>query len=72
MRGLCRGLVPCRTNDAWGIGNYGQKQGGAIFKEMMRWLWRDQRVSTEPIDTVARSFRASAAPPAGIAVKPAN
>ena len=41
----------------WGIGNHGQKQGGAIFPEMMRWLWRDQPVSTDPYDTVERSFR---------------
>ncbi len=41
----------------WGIGNHGQKQGGAIFPEMMRWLWRDQPVSTDPNDTVERSFR---------------
>jgi enterochelin esterase family protein len=24
----------------------------------MRWLWRDQPVSTDPNDTVERSFRA--------------
>ena len=41
----------------WGIGNHGQKQGGAIFPEMMRWLWRDQPVSTDPNDTLERSFR---------------
>jgi enterochelin esterase family protein len=44
-------------NFAWGIGNHGQKQGGAIFPEMMRWLWRDQPVSTDPEDAVERSFR---------------
>jgi len=44
-------------NYTWGIGNHGQKQGGAIFPEMMRWLWRDQPVSTDPNDTVERSFR---------------
>ena len=26
------------VNYAWGIGNHGQKQGGAIFPSMMRWL----------------------------------
>ena len=31
--------------------------GGAIFPEMMRWLWRDQPVSTDPDDAVERSFR---------------
>ena len=45
------------VNYAWGIGNHGQKQGGAIFPEMMRWLWRDQPVATDPNDTVERSFR---------------
>jgi enterochelin esterase family protein len=28
-------------NYEWGIGMHGQKQGGAILPEMMRWLWRD-------------------------------
>jgi enterochelin esterase-like enzyme len=50
-------------NYAWGIGNHGQKQGGAIFPSMMRWLWRDQPVSTDSNDTVERSFRAPATPP---------
>ena len=45
------------VNYAWGIGQHGQKQGGAIFPEMMRWLWRDGPVSTDPRDTVERSFR---------------
>ena len=49
------------VNYAWGIGNHGQKQGGAIFPEMMRWLWRDQPVSTDPNDMVERSFRHPAA-----------
>ena len=44
-------------NYTWGIGNHGQKQGGAIFPEMMRWLWRDQPVSSDPNDMVERSFR---------------
>ncbi len=45
------------VNYTWGIGNHGQKQGGAVFPEMMRWLWRDQPVSTDPDDKVERSFR---------------
>jgi enterochelin esterase family protein len=45
------------VNYAWGIGKHGQKQGGAILPEMMRWLWRDQPVSTDVKDTVERSFR---------------
>jgi len=50
------------VNYTWGIGNHGQKQGGAVFPEMMRWLWRDQPVSTDPNDLVERSFRAAPAP----------
>lgn len=50
------------VNYSWGIGNHGQKQGGAIFPEMMRWLWRDQPVSTDPHDQVERSFRPAAEP----------
>ncbi len=53
------------VNYAWGIGNHGQKQGGAIFPEMMRWLWRDQPVSTDPGDTVERSFRHPGIPSSG-------
>ncbi len=50
------------VNYTWGMGNHGQKQGGAIFPEMMRWLWRDQPVSTDPNDKVERSFRGPASP----------
>jgi enterochelin esterase-like enzyme len=46
------------VNYAWGIGNHGQKQGGAILPEIMRWLWRDaQIVSTDRDDDVERAFR---------------
>jgi len=45
------------VNYTWGIGNHGQKQGGSVFPDMMRWLWRDQPVSTDPNDKVERSFR---------------
>jgi enterochelin esterase family protein len=48
------------VNYTWGIGRHGQKQGGAIFPEMMRWLWRDGPVSTDPRDAVEKSFRAPA------------
>jgi enterochelin esterase-like enzyme len=44
-------------NYAWGMNKHGQKMGGAIMPEMMRWLWRDQPVSTDPKDMVERSFR---------------
>ena len=43
-------------NYTWGIGRHGQKQGGAIFPEMMRWLWRDHPVSTDVNDSVERAF----------------
>ncbi len=43
-------------NYTWGIGKHGQKQGGAILPDMLRWLWRDQPVSTDPNDAVERSF----------------
>ena len=36
---------------------HGQKYGGMILPEMMRWLWRDHAVSTDPKDMVERSFR---------------
>jgi enterochelin esterase-like enzyme len=44
------------VNYTWGIGRHGQKQGGAIFPDMMRWLWRDHPVSVDVNDTVERSF----------------
>ena len=49
------------VNYAWGIGGHGQKFGGAIFPDMMRWLWRDGPVSTDPNDKVERGFRPPAA-----------
>ncbi len=45
------------VNYSWGIGRHGQKQGGAMIPEMMRWLWRDHGVSTDVKDLVERSFR---------------
>ena len=47
-------------NYAWGMNRHGQAMGGAILPEMMRWLWRDQPVSTDPQDTVERRFREAA------------
>ena len=44
-------------NYSWGMNNHGQKFGGAIFPEMMRWLWRDGPVSTDPADMTERGFR---------------
>ena len=48
------------VNYSWGMNQHGQSMSGAIMPEMMRWLWRDQPVSTDPRDTVERSFRAPA------------
>ncbi len=47
---------------SWGMNGHGQKFGGAILPEMMRWLWRDGPVSTDPKDQVERSFRQPAKP----------
>ena len=48
-------------NYCWGIGLHGQKQGGAMLPEMMRWLWRDHGASTDVNDKVERSFNGAAA-----------
>jgi enterochelin esterase family protein len=45
------------VNYSWGIGVHSHDMGGAMLPEMMRWLWRDQPVSTDPEDSVERSFR---------------
>lgn len=45
------------VNYSWGMNAHGQKFGGAILPEMMRWLWRDGPVSTDPNDEVERNFR---------------
>ena len=49
------------VNYSWGMNSHGQKFGGAILPEMMRWLWRDGPVSTDPKDKVERAFRQPAA-----------
>jgi enterochelin esterase-like enzyme len=49
------------VNYSWGMNGHGQKFGGAILPEMMRWLWRDGPVSTDPKDLVERAFRQPAA-----------
>jgi enterochelin esterase-like enzyme len=43
------------VNYAWGMNRHGQAMGGAILPEMMRWLWRDHPVSTDPRDMGERS-----------------
>jgi enterochelin esterase-like enzyme len=49
------------VNYAWGMNLHGAKFGGTILPAMMRWLWRDSPVSTDPTDMVERSFRQAAA-----------
>ncbi|MBK9316574.1 MAG: DUF3224 domain-containing protein [Acidobacteria bacterium] len=49
------------VNYSWSMNLHGQKYGGAIMPEMMRWLWRDGPVSTDPNDMIERSFRQPAA-----------
>ena len=44
------------VNYAWGMNTHGQRIGGPILPEMMRWLWRDHPVSTDVNDAVERSF----------------
>jgi len=43
-------------NYCWGIQRHGQKMLQTVFPDMLRWLWRDQQVSTDPHDMVERSF----------------
>jgi enterochelin esterase family protein len=44
-------------NFTWGMNTHGQSFGGQIMPDMMRWLWRDGPVSTDPNDAVERDFR---------------
>jgi enterochelin esterase-like enzyme len=50
------------VNYAWGINRHSPKMGGAIMPDMMRWLWRDQPVSTAPKDNAERMYREAASP----------
>jgi enterochelin esterase family protein len=45
------------VNYSWSMNLHGQKYGGMIMPEMMRWLWRDGPASTDVNDMVERSFR---------------
>src|SRR5437667_1682392 len=44
------------VNSTWCIQRPGQKMLQTVFPDMMRWLWRDQPVSTDVHDLVERSF----------------
>jgi enterochelin esterase family protein len=48
------------VNYAFGMNKHGQKMSGAILPSMMRWLWRDHELSTDPNNMVERSFAAPA------------
>lgn len=45
------------VNYTWGMNSHGQNFGGVVFPDMMRWLWRDGPVSTDPNNMIERSFR---------------
>jgi enterochelin esterase-like enzyme len=47
-------------NYTFGIGLHGQKQGGAILPDMMRWLWRDYPRDADMNNRVERSFNGPA------------
>ncbi len=42
------------VNYSWGIQRHGQKMLSTVFPDMMRWLWRDYGVSTDPRDIPSR------------------
>jgi enterochelin esterase family protein len=44
----------------WGIGAHSPRHGGAILPDMMRWVWRDNGVPTDPRDMVERGLRGEA------------
>jgi enterochelin esterase family protein len=45
------------VNYSWSVNVHGAKYGGMILPEVMRWLWRDAPVSTNPEDMDERCFR---------------
>jgi enterochelin esterase family protein len=50
------------VNYSWGMQRHGQKMLRTVLPEMMRWLWRDHGVSTDPNDSVERSFNGAKKP----------
>lgn len=44
-------------NYSWSMNSHGQKFCSVVFPDMMRWLWRDGPVSTDPKDMTERGFR---------------
>ena len=58
------------VNYTWGIGGHSGKHGGAIFPDMLRWLWRDYpRPEAGANDTDIRTFLV---PPATTSPAPAQ
>ena len=50
------------VNYTWSVNLHGQKYGGMILPDMMRWLWRDAvPYSTDPKDMSERGFKEAAA-----------
>jgi enterochelin esterase-like enzyme len=55
------------VNYSWSMNLHGNKYGGPMLPDMMRWLWRDGPVSLDPNDMVERGFRGPYVPPAAAA-----
>jgi enterochelin esterase family protein len=51
------------VNYSWSVNLHGQKYGGMILPDMMRWLWRDAPVSTASDDVADRGFLQPTAKP---------
>jgi len=43
-------------NYSWGMQRHGQKMLRTVMPEMMRWLWRDHAMSSDPNDLEERAF----------------
>ena len=48
------------VNYSWCIQRHGQAMLRTVFPGMMRWLWRDQPVSSDPHNMIERSLDAPA------------
>lgn len=45
------------VNYSWSVNTHGEKYLGVIMPDILRWLWRDGPVSTDPNDMDNRGFR---------------
>jgi enterochelin esterase-like enzyme len=50
------------VNYLWGLNTHGSKYGGMVLPDMLRWLWRDAPVSTDPNNAAERAFRPPVTP----------